>query len=62
MLVMSSLSNRRRLLAHKQAEWIHGGGLRVVVRRSRPQIGIDLTYVKQFGEPDGDAEKALRRE
>jgi RHS repeat-associated protein len=30
-------------------------GLRIVVRRSRPQPGVDLTYIKQTGEPNGDA-------
>jgi RHS repeat-associated protein len=30
-------------------------GLDTVVRQSRPQIGIDLTYIKQSGESTGDA-------
>ena len=30
-------------------------GLNTVVIRSHPQPGVDLTYVKQAGEPDGDA-------
>ncbi len=30
-------------------------GLGTVVRRGRPQPGVDLTYAKLAGEPDGDA-------
>jgi RHS repeat-associated protein len=30
-------------------------GLSTVVQRSHPQPGVDLTYIKQTGEPNGDA-------
>jgi RHS repeat-associated protein len=30
-------------------------GLSTVVKRSYPQPGVDLTYIKQTGEPNGDA-------
>jgi RHS repeat-associated protein len=30
-------------------------GLDTVVKRSHPQPGVDLTYIKQTGEPNGDA-------
>src|SRR5258707_11163684 len=30
-------------------------GLATVVKRAHPQIGVDLTYVKQTGESNGDA-------
>src|SRR5262249_29477503 len=30
-------------------------GLGTVVKRAHPQIGVDLTYVKQTGEGNGDA-------
>ena len=30
-------------------------GLDAVVRRAHPQIGVDLTYIKQTGESNGDA-------
>ncbi len=30
-------------------------GLSIVVKRAHPQPGVDLTYIKQTGEPNGDA-------
>jgi RHS repeat-associated protein len=47
---LTSLSDNTGIL-----EAYHYLGLNTVVIRSHPQPGVDLTYVKQPGEPNGDA-------